>query len=179
LKTVIDSEAAMIKAKDRKQTNRQKAKSRTIRSRTDSGSSSSPRRSRAVTKHGAKKVWHISRFRERYELAEDIRFDRKSPLIYTKDFTGAGLDAESSSYSLQLLELRSKKDFLVLLGSFVTLKSIAANKAKKYRGYLLNSSFEPATDVQISCWLALQNGQTKHVLKELSSVGLIEQECFK
>jgi hypothetical protein len=123
---------------------------------------------------GKQLCWHISRFQQRYELPDDVRYSRKSPLQYTKDFC-SGMDDESCSYFRSVMSLRIKSDWLLLQGAFVELKRIAANYSKVYRGFLLNSNFEPATDDQVGCWLGLKNGQANHVLKELSSVGLIEQ----
>jgi len=151
-----------------------KEKTSTAVKRKGSSSLPSRRKGRAVKKRGIKKVWHISRFQQRYELPDDVRFDRKSPLQYTKDFC-SGQDDESCSYFRSIMSLRTKTDWLMLQGAFAELKRIAANYSKVYRGYLLDSDFKPASDEQIGCWLGLQNGQIKHVLKELSSVGLIEQ----
>jgi hypothetical protein len=73
------------------------------------------------------------------------------------------------------MTLRSKADWLTLRGIFAELKAIAGNMSKLYRGYLLAANYKPATNKDIGCWLGLQNGQAKHALKGLASVGLIEQ----
>ena len=147
-------------------------------SRSDSASAKGrkARQGRAVTvKRRAQRVWHISRFQERYELPDDVRYNRKSPLQFTKDFVGSGTDDESCSFHRQLLSLRNRPDWLMLRGAFAEIKSVGANMSQRFRGYLLNSDFDPASDEQIACWLGLQNGQAKHVLKTLASVRLIEQ----
>jgi len=164
----------MIKAKDRKQTNRQKAKSRTIRSRTDSGSSSSPRRSRALTKRGAKIVWHIFRFEERYELSSDSRYPREKPLMFTRDFVGSGNDDESACHYQQLQILKSKQNYLMLRGSFAELKSIAANRARSFRGYILDQHNQPASDKTIGLWLGVSEKQAEQILSDIAEAGLIE-----
>lgn len=122
----------------------------------------------------AKKVWHIFRFRQRFELPEDIRYDRKSPLQYTKDFVGSGNDDESCNYFNQIMALRAKSNYHCLRGIFSDLKNIAANKSKEYRGYLLTGSFEPASAREIGRWLGLSETKTKKILDVLSDVGLIE-----
>ena len=121
-----------------------------------------------------KKVWHISRFRERYELPEDIRYDRKSPLLYTKDFVGSGSDDESCGYWQQLMAMRSKSNYLALRGAFSELKNIAGNKSKEYRGYLLDSNFEPASVKEIGRWLGVSEKKGRNIIEDLQDVGLLE-----
>ena len=122
-----------------------------------------------------KKIWYISRFRQRYELADNVRFDRKSPLKYTKDFVGSGSDNESCTYWRQLMALRSKQNWLMLRGAFAELKNIAGNVSKAYRGYLLNKDFEPATEKEIGRWLGVDEKRAKQILTELEDVGLLER----
>lgn len=124
------------------------------------------------------KVWHISRFRERYELPDDVRLDRKSPLIYTKDFVGGGSDDESCTHGRQLLALRSKRNWLALRGAFSELKNIAGNMSSKYRGYLLNSNYRPASVKEIGRWLGVREAKSESILKELRDVGLLEMVAF-
>lgn len=122
-----------------------------------------------------KKIWYISRFRDRYELAENIRYDRKSPLLYTKDFVGSGNDDESCAYFRQLMALRSKSNWLELRGAFAELKNIAGNMSKVFRGYLLNSDFKPATIKEIGRWLGKNEAEAKVIMDELKDVGLLEE----
>jgi hypothetical protein len=89
------------------------------------------------------KCWHISRFQQRYELPDDVRFDRKSPLLFIKSFVGSGTDDESCSYFRQLMSLRAKPNWLLLRGAFAEIVNISANASKIYRGYLLDSNFQP------------------------------------
>jgi hypothetical protein len=119
-------------------------------------------------------VWHISRFRERYELPDDIRYDRTSPLIYTKDFVGSGSDDESCAYWRQLMAMRSKTNWLVLRGAFAELKNIAGNMSKEYRGYLLDSNFKPASVKEIGRWLGVGEKKAQMIIEELRDVGLLE-----
>ena len=129
------------------------------------------KKSRASAKNG---VWHISRFRERYELPEDVRLDRKSPLIYTKDFVGGGSDDESCAHWRQLMALRSKTNWLMLRGAFAELKNVAGNMSKEYRGYLLDSNFRPASVKEIGRWLGVVEKKAEKIIEELRDVGLLE-----
>lgn len=123
----------------------------------------------------AKRVWHISRFRERYELPDDVRYDRGSPLKYTKDFVGSGRDDESCAFWRQLMALRSKKNYDSLRGNFADLKCIAGNQSKEKRGYLLGSNFQPASAKEIGSWLRKNEKQARGIIKDLSEVGLLER----
>lgn len=122
----------------------------------------------------AEKVLHISRFRQRYELPEDVRLDRKSPLIYTKDFVGGGSDDESCAHWRQLMALRSKTNWLMLRGAFAELKNVAGNMSKEYRGYLLDSNFQQASVKEIGRWLGVGEKKAEKIIEELRDVGLLE-----
>ena len=119
------------------------------------------------------KVYHISRFRERYELSDDNRLDRKSPLIYTKDFV-RGVDDESCAHGRQLMALRSKRNWLLLRGAFSELKNVGGNMSSDYRGYLLDSNFEPASVKEIGRWLGVSEKKAQKIIDELLDVGLLE-----
>lgn len=121
------------------------------------------------------KVFHISRFRERYELPDDVRLNRKSPLVYTKDFVGGGSDDESCAHWRQLIALRSKRNWLALRGAFAELKNVAGNMSKEYRGYLLDSQFRPASVKEIGRWLGVGEKKAQSLINELSDVGLLER----
>lgn len=127
------------------------------------------------SKNKASKVWYVSRFRQRYELSEDVRYDRKSPLLYTKDFVGSGSDDESCAYWRQLMALRSKPNWLILRGAFAELKNMAGNTSKTYRGYLLNSNFEPASEKEIGRWVGVDEKQAAQIIADLEDVGLLER----
>lgn len=121
------------------------------------------------------KVYHISRFRQRYELPDDVRYNRGSPLKYTKDFVGSGSDDESCAFWRQLMALRSKKNYDSLRGNFADLKCVAGNQSKEYRGYLLDSNFKPASVKDIGRWLRKTEKQAEIIIKELLDVGLLER----
>lgn len=123
----------------------------------------------------APKVWYISRFRQRYELPDDVRLDRKSPLIYTKDFVGGGSDDESCGHWRQMMALRSRRNWLALRGAFAELKNVAGNMSSEYRGYLLGSNFEPASVKEIGRWLGVGEKKAESIINELRDVGLLER----
>lgn len=128
-----------------------------------------------AVKRGPKRVWHIFRFKERFELPDDVRYCRRSPLQYTRDYVGSGQDDEAISYQQQMSVLKSRANRLQLRGAFHDLKEIAANRSRCYRGYLLNAKFEPATTKKIAQWLGLGTRQAGKLLRELEDIGLIEQ----
>lgn len=133
----------------------------------------------AVTKKTIKKrvlkIWHIFHFGKRFELPDDFRSCRRSPLMFTKDFVGGGSDDESISFQLQMAIIDGHKDRLMLRGAFGVLKTLAANRSRCYRGYLLDEKMGPASERRISQWLGLEPTATRKVLKILEDAGLIER----
>ncbi len=121
------------------------------------------------------KIWHIFRFAERFEMPEDFKGLRQSPLKFTKDFVGGGSDDESISFVLQMQSVDGMDDHLMLKGAFGELKRIAANRSRCYRGYLLDEKLGPASERRISQWLRIDLPATRKVLKALASAGLIEK----
>ena len=121
------------------------------------------------------KVWHIFRFKQRFELPDDVRYKRVSPLAFTRDFVGSGQDDEAISYHQQMLFLRSMENYLELKGAFHELKGIAANRSRCYRGYLLDEVYRPASDEKISQWLGVSVKDAKRILKSLEQVILIDR----
>ena len=123
----------------------------------------------------AKYIWHIFRFQERFELSDDVRYCRRSPLLFTRDFVGSGQDDEAISYQQQMNVLKTRDNRLVLRGAFHELKEIAANRSRCYRGYLLDERFRPATERKISQWLNVDIKLARKILKDLADIGLIER----
>jgi len=60
-----------------------------------------------------------------------------------------------------------------LLASFYDLLDIAANHSRRFRGYLLDEQFEPASINRIACWVGLNVTECGEILKELEQIGLI------
>ncbi len=123
----------------------------------------------------SKKVWHIFRFTERFEYLEKRNNYKKNPLIFTKDYVGSGRDNESIALLKQLAEIKVHPNRHVLQSSFYDLKNVAANQSFRYRGYLLDGRFEPATNRTIAMWIGLKPTETKKTLEELRQIGLIER----
>ena len=129
---------------------------------------------KTATKKGTM-IWRIYRFEQRFELPDDIRKSRRTPLNYTKDFVGSGQDNETINYSQQMMSLKLKANALMLIGAFHELKNIAANRSRCYRGFLLDEKFESANDEKIALWLGLRLAETRNILKNLEAVGLMEK----
>ncbi len=154
------------------------AKRKKVRSGNNRKPSKSAQRagnSRTVAARRTAKVWHIFRFQERFELPDDARYCRKSPLLYTRDYVGSGNDDESISYHQQICILRSRPNRLELRGVFAELREIAANRSRAYRGYLLDEKLQPASDKKVSQWLDLDIAKTKKILHDLTEIGLLER----
>ena len=123
----------------------------------------------------AKKVWHIFHFGERFELPEDMRVCRKGPLNFVKLFVVGANDNESHIFSEQWAMLERQDDTLVLEAVFVRLLKQAARRSRKYRGYILNEHYQPATTGQISRIVKLTVAETARVLKVFKKYNLIER----
>ena len=128
-----------------------------------------------MNKHARQKVWKIFRFEERFELPDDSRFCRKGPLLFTRDYVGSGADDESIGYAQQMNSLRLRPNRLQLKGAFHDLLGIAANRSRKYRGYLLDENLRPASLKKISLWLGINERECKKIMGEIEEVGMIIQ----
>lgn len=122
-----------------------------------------------------KKVWRIFRFKERFELKEDVRFCRSGPLLFIRDYVGSGQDDEAIKYKQQIAICESAPNRYELLFVFWKLREIAANHSRAYRGYLLDEKFEPASINKISVWVGIDVKKTERIMKQLEQIGLIEQ----
>jgi len=122
-------------------------------------------------------VWSIFRFSERYELPEDFKGLRWSPVLYTKDFVGSGRDDETISaiQQMNMLDELPQPQPPLLRGVFGMLKASAANHSRCYRGYLLDERLAPASDKKISQLIHLDIAATRKALKTLAKVGLIKK----
>lgn len=127
-----------------------------------------------MKKQQAKKVWRIFRFEQRFELPDDVRFDKVRPLQYIRDYVGSGQKDESIKYKQQIMTCKASPNRYKLLWVFYELREIAANQTRAYRGYLLNENFEPANIDKITTWVGLSKKETETLLAELEHIGLIE-----
>lgn len=127
------------------------------------------------TKNPANKVWHVFRFRERFELADDQRFCRKGPIIYARDYVTPA-DDESCLYLEQIATLRRERDGLELEGAWSRLRAMASRRSRAYRGFLLNERFEPATTSELArTVLYVTPKRAEKILRTLEAIGLIER----
>lgn len=126
------------------------------------------------TRH-ANEVWHVFRFRERFELADDQRFCRKGPIIYARDYVTPA-DDESCAYLEQIATLRRERDGLELEGAWSRIRALASRRSRAYRGYLLNERFEPASTNELArTVLYVTPKRAEKILGTLEAIGLIER----
>lgn len=126
-------------------------------------------------KRTARKVWHVFRFRERFELPDDLRFDRRRPLLYSRDFVSAG-DDESASYLRQIDAMSRHQNGLELEGAWSRIRRAASARSLAFRGYLLTVDNRPASDAEIGrTILFAEPRRVARILKSLEQIGLLEQ----
>ena len=123
----------------------------------------------------AKKVWYIFQFKERFELPDDVRFCRRGPLQFVREYVGSGQTDVSITYKQQLEAVKTSPNRHILRSIFDDLREIAANRSRCYRGYLLDEKNQPATEKKIAQWVGLEPSECRRVLKELADIGLIER----
>ncbi len=129
----------------------------------------------AAERGRADRVWHVFRFRERFELADDQRFCRKGPLIYARDYVTPA-DDESCAYLQQIESLRRRADGLELEGAWARIRAAASRRSRAYRGFLLNERLEPASSIEIGrTVLYVPPQRAEKILGALEAVGLIER----
>lgn len=129
-------------------------------------------------KPAKKKVWHITDFRQRFELPDSVRMDRKRPLEFIREYVGSGESDDSILYSQQLEALpvcRETGFHLTCKGIFRDLREVVANWSQCYRGYLLDECLHPASEVKIAIWLRIDRKLAAKALRALEKVGLIEK----
>ena len=120
-------------------------------------------------------VWHIFHFGDRFELPEDMRACRKGPLQFVRLFVAGANDNESHIFKEQWSMLDREENTLLLEGAFIRLLKWAGRRERKFRGYLLNEHYAPATPTQISRVLGLERSKSAGVLGILAKYNLIER----
>ena len=125
-------------------------------------------------KNRTQKIWHIFLFEERFELSEDFRGYRTTPLEFVREFVASGKDDKGIKYGIQIEALKRSPNRHVLRSVFVDLRDKAANRSRAYRGYLLNVKDQPASLKDIAGWVGLAPVECRRALKELDDIGLIE-----
>jgi len=124
-----------------------------------------------------KKVWHIFRFKERFELPEDMKIHRRSGLQYTRDFVSAAGGDEAVGYLNQfgMLSNGDGEELSMLRGLYRSLVNMAAQHSRAKRGYLLDASAEPLTDGQIAKLLNYKAARMRQLLARFARVKLLEK----
>ncbi len=124
----------------------------------------------------AKLVWHIFNFGERFELPAGMKACQKGPLQFLKlPVAGDPYDNESHILVEQWRMLDREDNTLVLEAVLIRLWKHAGRWSRKYRGYLLNEHYRPATNRQISRIVKLTVAETAKVLKVFKKYNLIER----
>ncbi len=123
----------------------------------------------------ARLVWHVFHFGERFELAEDMRMCRKGPLQFVRLFVAGANDNESHISIEQWAMLDREENTLILEAAFIRILKHAARRSRKYRGYVLNEHYRPATTAQIARIVKLDVSATARAIKVLAKYNLIER----
>ena len=107
-------------------------------------------------------------------MPDNVRFCRKGPLIYIRDYVGSGQDDESINYKRQITACEISPNRHILISVFSKLREIAANHSRCYRGYLLDERYESASMSKIAIWTGLKQHETMKIITELENIGLLE-----
>ncbi len=129
-----------------------------------------------MAKAKSKKVWRVVGWDRWYEPTDGTRHGFKTPLPFTKLFTGAAgaSGREAAQIAAQLRALEAKG--LEAEGFWARVLRQVASRANR-RGYLLNHLNEPATNSEIALLLSVSTATARAHLATLSSraIGLLEQ----
>jgi len=124
-----------------------------------------------------KKVWRIFRFKQRFELPEDLKICRRSGLQYTRDFVSVAGGDEAVGYLNQfgMLSNGDGQELSMLRGLYRSLVNMAAQHSRAKRGYLLDASDEPLTGGQIAKLLNFKAAKMRQLLAKFARVKLLEK----
>lgn len=128
-----------------------------------------------------RKVWHITDFREIFELSDDLRKKRPGPLTYTKSpvmLTPLSKEPDIKLWE-KLQELKSRPERHLLRSVFEDLKCWAGLKTIKERGYLITTSGQPASYEYIAGQLKMGVDELEKAMLLLEVIGLIERVSKK
>ena len=122
-------------------------------------------------------VYHITKFQERFELKDDVRFCREKPLEYLRFYVGSGRTDDAIAFKQQIVILKTSQNRPYLRSAFDDLMESAANWSRCYRGYILISAVPvvPATEGYIAHLIGFDIKRTRATLRELLQIGLVER----
>jgi hypothetical protein len=131
---------------------------------------------RKATRKSARKAWHIYRFKERYELPEDLKIFRRSGLAYTRNFVGISGGDEAVGYHNQFRMLCNGDgvERVTYRGLYQELVCEAAQHSYHRRGYLIDSEGIGLTDGQIARMFDIPLARMRKYLRALRRVRLLE-----
>jgi len=158
-------------AKAKKKTKKKPAPKKKVRAKKTGAQKAIPVRARR-TKAPTKKVYHIFRFTQRFEVKDKFGHYYEWPLEYRRDYVAPKTD-EGVHYEKQLSLCDESPNMDALHTAYSKLVRIAAKKSKNYRGYILDG-YEPASRKLIAKWLKKEVVECKKILDELEQIGLIE-----
>lgn len=128
-------------------------------------------------KNRKKRVWHVTDFRELFELPDDLRKDRPGPLSYTKSFvtlTGYSREYEVKHFE-RLLNLKHRPERHLLRSIFEDIKNLSGKKTIRNRGFLLTTDEKPATYEYLAAQLKIDIAELKKAMPMLEEIGLVER----
>ena len=129
------------------------------------------------TRCSRKKVWHITDFRELFELSDDLRKNRPGPLTYTKSFVTltAGSKEHDIKHFERIEELKTRQERHLLRSVFEDIKNWAGKKTLRHRGYLITTAEQPANYEYIASQVKMDVDELKRAMPILEEIGLIER----
>jgi len=128
-----------------------------------------------ATKRRARYVWHICRYRQRFEMPDQYRRQMTGPLEFARDFIGSNAGMEAAKYQQQLSLLGEGREATLRFGLFRQLVGLASNQDRPYRGYLLDADCQPLSDSMLARLLKWKLAELRQELRELAAAGLIER----
>lgn len=120
-------------------------------------------------------IWHVTDYKARFELRDDVKIGRQSPLAYAKLHVRPS-DMAAVTYLRQLGRLRHREDGAELEGYWTRLLQHTSDADYAHRGYLVNDRLQPADIEEIARDVLLCDAKrAAAALDTFCEVGLIER----
>jgi len=120
-------------------------------------------------------IWHVTDYKARFELRDDVKIGRQSPLAYAKLHVRP-TDMAAVTYLRQLDRLRRREDGAELEGYWTRLLQHTSDADYARRGYLVNDRLQPADIEEIARDVLLCDAKkAAAALDTFCEVGLIER----